>query len=232
MPPARKYSWQRRSEGIMNGKRRYELSRPERQRSGWLIITATALLLHLALFFFLKPDYLEIFRKEPPGDEGLSSFKLVDVQPSSQPFLYDLPVFTEEDAAAEKAEEETTEKSMFDELGEPSLDVEPLQKGGRTGGGGGSPGPRSGFVEPRPLSMPWPKFPDGVDRDITGRVELLLFVNERGEVMEIKVAQGLRDKRLNSSAIEAAREIRFIPGEIKGVPTSMWVRLTIGFQPR
>ena len=216
----------------MSFKRRYELSRPERQRSGWLIITAIALLIHLALFIFFKPDYLEIFRKEPPGDEGVSSFKLIEFQSPSQTFAYDLPVFTEDDIPSETADEEKAERSFLDELGEPSLDVEPLQKGGRAGGSGGMPGPRAGLVEPRPLSMPWPEFPDGVDRKINGKVELLLYVNERGEVMEIKIAQGLRDKRLNSSAIEAAREIRFIPGEIKGVPTSMWVRLTIGFQPR
>ncbi len=216
----------------MSFKRRYDLSRPERRRSGWLIITVTVLLLHLALFIFFKPDYLEIFRKEPPGDEGVSSFKLIDVQSASQPFEYDLPVFTEDDIQSESVDEEKAERTFLDELGEPSLDIEPLQKGGRTGGNAGAPGPRAGFVEPRPLSMPWPKFPDGVDRKVNGKVELLLYVNERGEVMEIKVAQGLRDKRLNNSAIEAAREIRFIPGEIKGVPTSMWVRLTIGFQPR
>lgn len=216
----------------MSCKRRYESSRPERQRSNWLIITAIALFIHLALFIFFKPDYLEIFRKEPPGDKGVSSFKLIDVQFPSQPFSYDLPVFTENDIPAETEDEEKAERSHLDELGEPSLDIEPLQKGGRIGGNGGTPGPRTGLVEPRPLSMPWPRFPDGVDRKVTGKVELLLFVNERGEVMEIKVAQGLSDKRLNSSAIEAAREIRFIPGEIKGVPTSMWVRLTIGFQPR
>lgn len=213
-------------------KRRYELLRPERQRSDWLIITAIALLLHLAFFIFFKPDYLEIFRKEPPGDEGVSSFKLIDVESQSQPLAYDLPVFTEADITAETADDEAIERSFLDELGEPALDIEPLQKGGRIGGNSGRNGPRAGLVEPRPLSMPWPKFPDGVDRNINGKVELLLFVNERGEVMEIKVAQGLRDKRLNSSAIEAAREIRFIPGEIKGVPTSMWVRLTIGFRPR
>ena len=63
-------------------------------------------------------------------------------------------------------------------------------------------------------------------------MELLLFVDKEGLVREIKLSMGLPNDLLNATAIEAARDIRFVPGEIKGVPTAMWIRLTIGFQPR
>ncbi len=195
------------------------------------MIIGIALIAHLGFFVFFKTGYMEVFRKAPPVDEGFSGFRLIEQPPSTQPYFDDITVFTETGIQAEIADDDTAEKSFLDELGEPAMDIEPVQKGGRSGGSDGAPGPRRNFVEPKPLFMPWPKFPDGVDRKITGKVELLLFVDEKGDVMEVKISQGLGDRRLNESAIDAARKIRFIPGEIKGVPTSMWTRLTIGFQP-
>ena len=55
---------------------------------------------------------------------------------------------------------------------------------------------------------------------------------ENGEVREVRLSQGLPQMILNRVAIESARRIRFTPGMDKGVPAAMWVRLTIGFQPR
>ena len=91
---------------------------------------------------------------------------------------------------------------------------------------------RKTTVDPKPLYIPWPKYPKGIDEGFEGTVELLLFVNERGEVENVKITRRLPHEKLNQTAAYAARKIRFTPGFEKGVPTSMWVRLTIGFQPR
>jgi len=120
---------------------------------------------------------------------------------------------------------------VLDDIGEPSTDIEPI----RSAGGGvsdGRPGPRRAVVEPKPLFIPWPAYPKNVPDDIKGTVELMLYVDETGVVKEIRVSRGLSREELNRTAVEAARRIRFIPGEEKGVPTAMWVRLSIGFQPR
>ena len=120
---------------------------------------------------------------------------------------------------------------IVDEIGEPPSELIPLE-GGASGGSDGRPGARRTTVEPKPLFIPWPKYPEGVDGPVEGKVELLLFVDENGEVREVRLSQGLPQMILNRVAIEAARRIRFTPGMDKGVPAAMWVRLTIGFQPR
>lgn len=195
-----------------------------------MIIVFAAILAHLVFFLFFKTEYLEIFRTEIQGDEGTSEYVLFDRPFSLIPYPEPAePVVVVEPVVSEEGER--VERSIVDEIGEPSSDIEPIR---RPGGGGsdGRPGPRRTFVEPKPLFIPWPAYPDGAPDDIKGAVELMLFVDEKGIVREIRVARGLPHEALNRTAVDAARRIRFIPGEEKGVPTAMWVRLSIGFQPR
>ncbi|MCK4537576.1 MAG: energy transducer TonB [Candidatus Krumholzibacteria bacterium] len=210
----------------------YSPFRMRKRPAEWLLIIFMVLLGHLLIFVFLKPSYLEIFRSDPPGEDGSSRFKFINQSMTMDPYPDYVEQISEMDDPVEVVDEEEVIKAFLNEFGEPALDVEPIQKGRRSGGSDGLKGPRRSTVEPKPLFMPWPKFPNGVDRDIKGKVELLLFVDEEGLVREIKISNGLSHDLLNATAIEAARDIRFVPGEIKGVPTAMWIRLTIGFQPR
>ena len=198
---------------------------------GWLLIIAAALLVHLAVFLFFKLEYLEVFRTEPPGEEGTSDFVYIDRPFSLVPYP-DFPqaVMVEENAS--ETVEEDHERSVMDDIGEPALTVDPIQRGRRSGGSDGRPGPRRTTVEPKPINISLPTIPDDIDGEIRGGVELLLYVNTSGEVEQIRLARGMQQESLNRTAIEAARTYKFIPGEIKGVPTSMWVRVTIGFRPR
>lgn len=195
-----------------------------------MIIIGIALLFHFLIFLFLKPDYLRVFKTDIPGEEGHSFLPAID-----RPFsLVMLPDDSKKQVTTEKVaalDETKTERVIFDEIGEPPSELVPLD-GGSSGGSDGRPGARRTTVEPKPLFIPWPKYPEGVDGPIEGKVELLLFVDEKGEVREVKLSQGLPQMILNRVAIEAARKIRFTPGMDKGVPAAMWVRLTIGFQPR
>ncbi|MBN1163088.1 MAG: TonB family protein [Candidatus Krumholzibacteriota bacterium] len=195
-----------------------------------MIIILIAIAAHLILFLLLKPRYLEIFKTDIDGDEGMSAFHSTDHPLSLVP--YPEPPPEETPPSPVPTSEKVVEiESFMDEWGEPAMEIEPFP--GRSGGGdAGRPGPRLITVEPKPLFMPWPKYPEGADRDAEGRVELLLFVNEKGEVEDIKLARGLPQEILNNAAIKAAWDIRFVPGKVKGVPTSMWVRLTIGFQSK
>ncbi len=203
----------------------------DRSRKGWLLIIGAALLVHLAFFVFFKLEYLEVFRTEPPGEEGTSDFVYMNRPFSLIPYP-DFPQAVIVEEQPSDTEEEDREKSFIDELGEPSLTIDPIQSGGRRGGSDGRPGPRRTTVEPKPINISLPTIPDDINGEINGGVELLLFVNVQGEVEEIRLARGMRQESLNRTAIEAVRSYKFIPGEIKGVPTAMWVRVTIGFRPR
>ncbi|HVO76707.1 MAG TPA: TonB family protein [Candidatus Bathyarchaeia archaeon] len=146
------------------------------------------------------------------------------------------------DKAAAKPDSDLAQKTY--DLGEPQ-GVLPIGGGGGGGGGSGGGwgtgsgsgrGPGSGsasaMVEPKPLFIPWPKYPAHVKQIPYGTVELLLLINAQGDVEDVKVTRGLSLEELNTIAVQTARKIRFSPGLANGVRAPMWVRLTIGFQPR
>jgi len=199
-------------------------------RRQWAIIIVVAVLLHAAFFLFFQPRYLEVFRTElPPGEESTDRYPFLD-----NPFRV-LSISVEPRPAAAVAEKQVAEKAesaedaaRFEALGEPQSEMLPL----RGGGGGGTRGSRKATVEPKPLYIPWPKYPAGLKKLPEGRVELMLLINEKGEVDDVKVTRTLPLEELNRIAVEAARRIRFTPGTEQGVRKPMWVRLAIGFQPR
>lgn len=205
----------------------------DRGKSGraWLLIITATLLVHLAVFLFFKLEYLEVFRTEVPGEEGSSDYSFIDRPFSVIPYP-DFPQALVVEEQASEQDEEEHEQSVLDDLGEPSLTVDPIRSAGKPGGSDGRPGPRRTTVEPKPINISLPSIPGDINGDIDGGVELLLFVNIQGEVEDIKLARGMKQESLNMTAMEAARSYKFIPGEIKGVPTAMWVRVTIGFRPR
>lgn len=191
------------------------------------MIILVVIILHLAFFSLFKLRYLRIFQTELPGEEGESAFPRLDA-PFSFVQLYErseVPVTPESAPTIEKAIEEAT---FLDELGEISTELLPIERSG--GGSPGLAGSRRATVEPKPLYIPWPRYPKGFKGKREGSVELLLFVNENGDVENVKLSRGLPYEELNRIAIGSARKIRFAPGTEKGIPTSMWVKLTIAFQ--
>ncbi len=199
-------------------------------RKQWRIIIASAVLLHAAFLLFFQPRYLEVFRTElPPGEDSTDRYPFLDnpfrvlslsVEPRSAAAIGEKEAAEETDAAEDAA--------RFEAMGEPQSEMLPLHGGG----GGGTRGSRNATVEPKPLYIPWPKYPAGLKKLPEGRVELLLLINEKGEVDDVKVTRTLPLEELNRIAVGAARRIRFTPGTERGVRKPMWVRLAIGFQPR
>jgi TonB family protein len=200
-------------------------------RRQWTIIVASVVLLHAAFLFFFNPQYLRVFKTDlPPGEEGTDRYPFLDNP------LHVLSLSLEARSAAAVTEKEATEKlesteeaARAEALGEPQSEMLPLQGGG---GGGGTRGSRNAMVEPKPLYIPWPKYPAGIKQLPQGRVELMLLINEKGEVDDVKVTRSLPLEELNRIAVEAARKIRFTPGTEQGIRKPMWIRLAIGFQPR
>jgi TonB family protein len=215
----------------MNSDNAYTTSKDRNRKRQWICIIALAVIAHLAFFLFFKPQYLRIFYKEIGGDEGYTTYPVMDRPFSFVPYPEPIqpPVLNERAQKSEQTKEEQT--TLDDLLGDPVTELL-LMDTGKTGGSEGRPGPRRTTVEPKPLFIPWPKYPAGIKETIEGKVELLVLVNKKGEVEHVKIARGLPFDILNTTAVDAARNIRFTPGLEQGVPTAMWVRLTIGFQPR
>jgi TonB family protein len=196
-----------------------------------MIIISIAIVLHLFLFLLLKPEYLEIFRSESPGNEGNSDYR--DENRVLALIHYpDEVIIPEIDQQTPTDDVEPEKPSVFDELGEPDMNIQPVTGGKKVGGDNGLSGIKRHTVEPKPLFIPWPKYPEGVKKGVTGNVELLLYVDEKGEVIQVRISRGLPQQVFNDTAVEAARKIRFVPGAVKGIPTPMWIKFTIGFQPR
>ncbi len=217
---------------MMAEKLSYQSPRIRSKIRDWLVIISIAILAHIAFIMFFKPQYFRIFERQVIGEEGESTFPALDRPFSLIPF-YDQPVKTQvtEQVTPEEVEKTETDRMALDDLGEPVSELLPLDRGGLQGSPGLA-GPRRTTVEPKPLFIPWPRYPEGFKGKTGGKVELLLYVNERGEVENVKITRRLPHAELNRIAFGAARKIRFTPGMEKGVPTAMWVRLTIGFQSR
>ncbi|MBN2072259.1 MAG: energy transducer TonB [Candidatus Krumholzibacteriota bacterium] len=216
----------------MSPEYRKNIFRHDRGSKEWITIISAALILHIALFLLLKPEYLEIFRTEVPGDKGISDYSGDGRTFSLIPYPDEVIIPELDLQPDEPAVTEQEKQSVFEEFGDVDLNIEPLAGNSANRGSSSRSGTKRNNVEPKPLFIPWPKYPENIKKDVDGKVELLLYVNEKGEVTEIKLSRGLPQNILNETAIAAAREIRFIPGEVKGVPTPMWIRFTIGFQPR
>lgn len=199
-------------------------------RRHWAIIIVSAILVHAAFLFFFQPRYLEVFRTElPPGEEGDDRLPLMD-HPFRVLSLSVEPRATTTIAAREVSEkqESAEDAALIEALGEPQSQMLPLPGGA----GFGTKGSRNATVEPKPLYIPWPKYPAGIKQLPPGRVELMLLINEKGEVDDVRVTRTLPLEELNRIAVESARRIRFTPGTERGIRKPMWVRLAIGFQPR
>jgi len=194
-----------------------------------MAIVVIVIVIHLAFISFFKVHYLRIFQTELPGEEGESSFPSLDA-PFSYVQLYEISEAPPPVERAPTIEEAIDEATFLDELGEISTELLPIERSG--GGSPGLAGSRKATVEPKPLYIPWPRYPKDFKGSRGGSVELLLYVNEEGEVENVKLSRGLPHEELNSIAIGSARKIRFTPGTEKGIPTSMWVKLTIAFQSK
>jgi TonB family protein len=91
---------------------------------------------------------------------------------------------------------------------------------------------RNPGINPIPILMPWPEYPEGASKDYTGQVKLKLYVNTKGNVEEVILLNGLAPDSFNKKAIQAAKKIRFTPGSINGKTVAMWVQISIEFHHR
>jgi protein TonB len=76
-----------------------------------------------------------------------------------------------------------------------------------------------------------PLYPDFARRArIQGTVVLMMIVNERGVPMQVRALDG--HPALQEAALQAARQWRFEPARLDGLPVAASFRLTLNFRLR
>jgi TonB family protein len=90
-------------------------------------------------------------------------------------------------------------------------------------------GPGPDVTEATLLSLPKVVYPPlAKQQGATGRVVLLLLVDEEGQVSDLRLQQGVPSRAgINEAVVKAARGARFRPATKNGVPVKMWRTLVV-----
>ncbi|HEX6135110.1 MAG TPA: energy transducer TonB [Longimicrobiales bacterium] len=85
--------------------------------------------------------------------------------------------------------------------------------------------------EPVPLPDPTPiAYPEGLwDRGVQGETEVLVHVNEMGDVDSVLVSKSSGYSDFDSAAVNGARRLRFTPGRRGDRRIAMWTKIPIRF---
>lgn len=75
------------------------------------------------------------------------------------------------------------------------------------------------------LRIKYPK--DALNNGIEGVVSLKVLIDKKGVVKETEIVNGIDE--LNEAAIEAVKNLKFIPGKYKGKPVDVWIRIPVTF---
>jgi protein TonB len=101
------------------------------------------------------------------------------------------------------------------------------------GFGGGAYRPGSGITAPRLMSQVKPRYTaDALERKVQGSVWLEIVVTREGRAGDVRVTRSLDPGGLDDEAIEAARQWRFEPGRLAGVPVDVLVSVAMDFTIR
>jgi TonB family protein len=94
-------------------------------------------------------------------------------------------------------------------------------------------GPGPDVVEPSLVALPKISYPPlARDQRVTGKVVVLVLVDEEGNVLETRLQQGIATRTgVNEAILEAVRRARFHPATKSGVPVRMWRTLVVDVKP-
>jgi len=94
-------------------------------------------------------------------------------------------------------------------------------------------GPGPGVVEPVLLAPPRVNYPPlARQQRVSGRVVVLVLVNENGGVSQARVQQGIGGRSgIDGSVLEAVRTSRFRAATKNGIPVKMWRTVVVDVKP-
>ena len=85
-------------------------------------------------------------------------------------------------------------------------------------------------VDPSSMNMNPPEYPrEAMRSGIEGTVVLLVDIDARGNVLDVRVERSSRNRDMDRSAVRAARGWRFNPAVENGVPVASTVRVPVDF---
>jgi TonB family protein len=85
-------------------------------------------------------------------------------------------------------------------------------------------------VEPKLIKAGTPVYPkEAAKAGLEGMVWVKVWVTAKGEPKEVEVLKS-ENPVFNKSALDAAKEYRFTPAEIKGKPVAVWVTIPFKFK--
>lgn len=85
--------------------------------------------------------------------------------------------------------------------------------------------------EPIPIPDPTPvAYPQGLwDRGVQGETEIMVHVDEMGDVDSVLVSKSSGYSDFDSAAVNGARRLRFTPGQRGDRRIPMWTRIPVRF---
>jgi periplasmic protein TonB len=94
-------------------------------------------------------------------------------------------------------------------------------------------GPGPGVVEPVFVSSPRIAYPAAArQQGVSGKVVVLVLVNEEGAVLEVKLQQGLAPRSgVNEAVLDSVRHAKFRPATKNGIPVKMWRTVVVDVKP-
>ena len=85
-------------------------------------------------------------------------------------------------------------------------------------------------VEPKPIKAGTPAYPkEALKAGQEGTVWVKVWVTAKGEPKEVEVLKS-ENPVFNQSALDAAKQYRFTPAEIKGKPVAVWVTIPFKYK--
>ena len=93
-------------------------------------------------------------------------------------------------------------------------------------------GPGPGVVEPALLSSPRVSYPPAVRQQITsGKVVVLVLVDENSAVSAVRLQQGVASRLVNDAVLASVRGSKFRAATKNGIPVKMWRTVVVDVRP-
>lgn len=200
-----------------------------RRPAFWVAMILLAVIVHVLLFFLVKPSYLGIFSRSL--DEGEPSPSSLASYPRA---IIAIPVDLEEDEPRpveipEPTRPQTQANAEAQRTGDSDAqDVQDILDGPqapRTG----TPYTQAAVIPPKPVEITWPSTKN-LRHCLGLRVTIVLQVGPGGEILSAKPVSDELPEDCSAAALKAARRIIFLPGTINGKPTTMWTHIQIDFR--
>lgn len=209
----------------------------------WRWSLALAVALHAGLFLFLPrgiadrlhealiPSPTVFFVAGGPGAE----LEVVRTRsPADEPAETEPEPAPEEEVAEIEEVEDVAEEITLAEVAAAPSPTAGVAEGTPEGSGEAVPAPGGGggmLSPPRPLHLVVPEIPSGLDkrRARGAAVHLLVEVLPDGSVGEVVIEKGSRFAALDTAAMTAARQMRYLPARRGDAGITQWTRAEMRF---